>query len=365
MTARLPAVLLCGIAALAGCKRTVGQAPAATSPATQPASPAANPVLVRVDLSDVQADQVRARLSVGVTEPKAIVEALLMATTDTLVLRELAVLGHRPKPGEAAHVAAERFLTGIWGADDGCPNIEPAALRRAWMASRGRLHHARRSTIWEGQFICCDTPASCVPALAVACKRRLHPAASQLRDRVAAALPASALPAGVTVVAMADSPLVQSHGAVVEEAVASLAAQVTELRLRRYTFDDQNEPGFPGGRDRATEPEVEAAARASVLGAVSGPIETPWGWSVFVVVAREAAIVASFEWPATRALLRRQVCEERVAAERQAYRRRLLGGAKMHWRRAAIGATFGADVVAALPPDAGDVEPPHVPGAAP
>ncbi len=361
----LPAVLLCALVALVSCKRPT--APAAEAKTSAPAPPLANAVLVRIDLSDVTAEQVYARLAAAgtPTAAKAIVEVMMLATTDTLVLRELAVLGHHPASGEPPHVAAERFLRGIWGADDGCPNIERGAIRQAWMVHRGRLHHARRSTIWEGQFVCCATPAACTSAQAVACKRRLHPAALKLAQGVRAALPPSPLPAATTVIAMADSPLVQSHGPVVEEAVAELSAQVTELRLRRYSFDDQDQPGFPGSSAKATEPEVEAAARAAALGAAIGPVETPWGWSVMVLVAREAARRAPFEAAATQAMLRRLVCSERVQAERHAYRKRLLAGARLLWRRPAIEAAFGAEVVAALPPDASDREPPHVPGMGP
>jgi len=186
-----------------------------------------------------------------------------------------------------------------------------------------------------------------------------------LRKGLDAALPASDLPASTTVIAMAKSPLVQSHGALFEEAVAALSAEVTELRLRRYTFDDQGQPGFEGARSSATGPAVERAAGASALGDLAGPVETPWGWSVFVLVAREAPRRAPFQDPATQALLRRQICAERVAAERQTYRRRLLGGARLLWRRDAIQANFGKAVVHALPPDANDQEPPHVPVTAP
>ncbi len=371
MRMRAPALCLSVLVALAtsGCKDKTVAPPTETRRPVAAVPPAkADPVVARIDLSDVHASAVRARLALAgpSKDPKVVVEAMLMAASDALVLRELAGLGHHAKAGETAHAAAERFLAGIWRADDGCPNIEPAALRQAWMASRGRLHHPRRSTIWEGQFVCCTSPDTCVPADAVACKRRMHPHASGLRKRIAQALPAATgLPSGTTVVAMADSPLVQSHGPVVEEAIATLAAQVTELRLRRYTFDHTDEPGFPGAAARATNPEVAGAASAAALGDVLGPVETPWGWSVSVLVAREATRRTSFKAPATQARLRRMVCSERVATERQAYRGRLLKGARLLWQRPAIEAAFGKAVVQALTPDAGDRVPPHVPGATP
>ena len=333
-------------------------------PAAAPAPASPDPVVARVDLSDVHLSQVRARLGdTAQTPPPEIAQALLGAVSDTLVLRELAVLDHRPRPGESAHEAAARFLAGIWSADNGCPNLSKDALRMAWMAARGQLHHPSRMTIWEGQFVCCTSPATCEPAAASACKARLHPAATGLHHRIHAGLPpATGLAAGVTMIALADSPLASSHGAVAEVEIADLSVAVTELRLRRYTFHGQNEPGFAGARLVPTEPEVEAAARRAALGAAVGPIETVWGWSVFVLVAREPVHRATFDDPGVRQRLRLEVCTEQVEAERLAYRKRLLGGARLLWQRPAIEAAFGAAVVAALAPDASANVAPHVPG---
>ena len=349
-------VLLC----LGGCKQS--PAPAVRPPAA-PASVPVDPIMARVDLTDVRLSQVQARLGESAQpEPQQIAHALLGAVSDTLVLRELAVLEHRPKAGETAHAAAARFLAGIWPTDDGCPNLSKDALRMAWMETRGRLHHPSRMTIWEGQFVCCTSPATCDPASANACKARLHPSAQALHERIDAGLPsATGLAAGVTMIALDLSPLASSHGAVAEMAIAELSGEVTELRLRRYTFHGQNEPGFAGARLVPTEPEVEAAARQAALGAAVGPIETVWGWSVFVLVAREPAQRAAFGDPAVRQRLRQEVCSKLVETERLAYRKRLLAGARLQWRRSAIEAAFGPAVVGALAPDASAREPPHVP----
>lgn len=356
--------LFTALMALSACK-----SPSPAASARSPKSPAvatpADPIVASVDLSDVHLSQVRARVGAraGTASPQQLAAALLLAVSDTLVLRELAVLNHHPRPDEAAHEAAERFLAGIWSADNGCPNLSEDALRMAWMQSRTNLHHPSRLTIWEGQFVCCRSPADCQPAPASACKARLHPVAERLRRQIDRELPgATGLAADVTSIALDDSPLPASHGVIVESGIAELAAEATELRLRRYTFHRQNEPGFAGARLTPTEPEVEAAASAAALGAALGPIETVWGWSVFVLVAREAAQRAAFEDPAVRSLLRRQVCSGAVQAERLEYRKRLLAGARLDWRRPAIAAAFGADVVAALAPDASARVAPHVPG---
>ena len=314
----------------------------------------ADPILVKADLSEVRLSHVRDRLgqlpSSG-SHAQAVAEAILTATSDLLVVREMAVIGQLPRSGERPWQATDRFLAEVWAGKPGC-DVAAEDLRWAYLREVGRYKHPASWTVWDAQFPCCPETEACRPT--AACLQQAHAAAAEfaggVRTRLAG-LPALGVAADVTDTALDASAVRLSHVPAFEEEVANQKPTAPAIRLRRYRFFRQSEPGFPKGHFLATDPAIEAAMAKARLGDVVGPLVTGWGVDVVLLVARDPVRSGGLDDPAVAASVRSQVCTELAMRERVEYRERLLGGASVKWQKASILKAFGAEAFGKLPPD--------------
>jgi hypothetical protein len=353
------------LTALTACKREAVTTP--TPPQTQAiAAPVqeADPIVARVDLTDIHLSQVRERLGqTAATEQReaAIAMSLVAAVQDGLVVREMAVLKALPQPGETNAHAADRFLAGVWKANPTCV-LDPRDLRFAYLRDLGKYKHPASFTVWDAQFQCCPDVDQCPLLQSEACRKVVNPQAQALATEIRkalATLPALGAAADVTSVTVEQSPLKDKHIPAFEQAVATWNAREPRLQLRRYTFFRQGEKGFEKARFQPGEPHVEQAVQGAKLGDVLGPIETAWGVDVVLLVAREP-LRAGLDDEAVVDQVRKRACEEAAQIQRIEYRTRLLAGARLEWRKAAIEQAFGKAVVRKLPPDATARELPHI-----
>lgn len=354
--------MLLAIAVLAiACRQP---APAAKPVAAAVPAPAPEAILARIDLSDVQLGHVRDRLAlVPATTPKdaAVVQALVEAAADLLVVREMAVLKELPRPGERPFQTANRFLAGVWRADAGC-QLDPRDLKWTYMRDLGRYKHPASFTVWDAQFQCCPDIEHCPLLPSEACRKAVRPEVERLASEVRnafAKLPSIGLAAEASAVTQNASPLQARHVPIFESLVAAAAVREPRLKLRRYTFYAQGIKGFEDAHFQIGEPAIAAAVAKAKLGDVLGPIDTDWGLDVVLLVAR-APTRAGLLDNAVDAEVRAQACEDIATVQRVDYRQRLVAGARLEWRKDAILKAFGADVVKKLPPDATSRELPHL-----
>jgi hypothetical protein len=323
-------------------------------PAPRPspvAKETADPVVAQVDLSELRLSQVQDRLDTTIyadSKADAAAQALQLAVSDVLVVREMAVIGQKPLPGERFSQASDRFLAQVWTGRNACPATEPD-LKWAYLSEMGRYKHPPSFTLWDAQVQCCEDVDACPQATLQACRDDLRPMLDALRAAAArelAALPP--LPVDVTQVALDQSAVRDRHVPAFEGVVANASAHEPRLQLRRYTAFAAD-PAFPRRGFRRTDPQLERMARDAALGSVVGPIETVWGLSVALIVAREPPAEGGLEDPAVRKAVHLRLCELSAVEERQAYRGRLLKGALVKWRDDLIRRRFGDEVVRKLP----------------
>ncbi len=310
-----------------------------------------DPVVAQVDLSELHLSQVQDRLDTTVyadSKADAAAQALQLAASDVLVVREMAVIGQKPLPGERLSQATDRFLAQVWTGRNACPASEPD-LKWAYLSEMGRYKHPPSFTLWDAQVQCCEDVDACPETTLLACRRDLRAMLDVLRAAAAkelAALPP--LPLDVTQVALDQSPVRDRHVPAFEGLAADASAREPRLQLRRYTAFAAD-PAFPRRGFRRTDPQLEREARDAPLGSVLGPVETVWGLSVALVVAREPPAEGGLEDPAVRKAVHLRLCELSALEERQAYRGRLLKGAVVKWRDDLIRKRFGDGVLRKLP----------------
>lgn len=339
-------------------------APAQVAPAT--AAKAADPNIAQVDLSTVHLSQVQERLGQTVhaeNQDTAVAEAILAAATDVLVVREMAVLHELPLPGERLWQTTDRFLAAVWSGKGHC-SIGSPDLHWTYLRDVGRYKHPASTTVWDAQFVCCDTTAGCPLLEEEACRKRLRPMATQLAADLRASfakMPALGPAADATTTTIDDSPARAQRVPEFEARVAAGTDREPKLQLRRYTFFASREPGFEKARFRKTDPAMEAATAKLRLGEIAGPMDTAWGLDVVMVVAREPRKFGGLDDPAIREEVSHQACEDAAQQERSAYRQKLLAAAHVVWNKPLIAKMFGKKVLALLPPDATARELPHIP----
>lgn len=356
-------VLLCLLLGCA-CQR---QAPPTPAPLAAPALPTPAPeVIAQVDLGQVTLAQVRERLGQTVhadSADTAAAEAILAAATDVLVIREMAVLKEAPKADERPWQAVDRFLSAVWNGKGGC-NLGKDDLRWTYLREVGRYKHPASTTVWDAQFVCCDTTAGCPITEEEACRKRLRPLADRLSQDLRAAfarMPPLGAAAEVTLTTIDDSPVRALRVPEFEAQVAGLTDKEPKVQLRRYTFFARGEPGFEKAHFRSTDPAMEQDALRRHLGEIAGPIDTAWGADVYMVVAREPSKNGGLEQAEIRSEVEKQACADAATQERNLYRQKLLAGARVLWNKDLIVKAFGKRVMALLPPDASARELPHIP----
>lgn len=358
-SARL-ARLCCLAWALTGCGRGDAPTPGDAAPPPQPTpAPAAadadpDPVVADVDLSQVRRSDVANRLA-ALPQPhttEAVRTAIGAAVLDALALRELRVLGERPRPGETGAAAVDRLLPLVFHRH-GCARVDDEALRLRFLSQLTRFRHPRAHLVWEAHWRCCQGDA---------CQRW-----SQQRDgnacrgaalagaqRLARSLGALALPAEVTPgtsLALAQSPCQASAIPAFEAALADHTAADAEPAptLRRYSFYVRGDARFPETTFRRGDPALEAAlAREGRACEALGPVELRDGVALVMRVGHLAAAWAERDDPAVQAALHDELCQEAAIGERDAWLGRLGAKAQVRWRRPAIAASWGAEVEAAV-----------------
>lgn len=293
-----------------------------------------------MDLTPLRWADVARRLAELKGEPDAEVKAALMAASDVLVAREMAVVGQAPSPTETAAEASDRFLAQVWDGKRGCAVTE-AELRLAYMQDLSTYKHPATWTVWDLQSACCADGADCPLVEQERCRQQLRPHLQKFADelrRAYARLPAVGMAAEASEVALADSPLKQRHLPQFEEGAAALQASGQPVRLLRYSFWQQNVPGFEKAPFRRADPATEQAAQKAKLGEVLGPFDGDDALHVAVVAARKPQSIglpktatATEESPVALAL-RAKLCQEAAKAERHLYRQRLVQGARILWK---------------------------------
>jgi hypothetical protein len=354
----------------AGCSRSAPppvDAVSAALPAVASGQPAPDPVVLRVDLTEVPASAVLRRreqlaaADLGLTPAQLGVQAVLAAATDALVVREFRALGLAVDATETTAAAADRLLAIAYG-ESGC-SLTPQDIKLAYMTDLSRFKHPPSFALWDAQLVCCDDPTTCDPSAAELCRARTQVTAEKLHAKLAqvlAALPAVRLPAGVSEVSTEQSGLRDKHIPAFEEAVASLQKDWPELRLRRYRAFAQGLPDFAKGQFRATDPRLESLARTGQVGNLLGPVPTAWGWNVALLAGRYPARNGIGD-PVALAEARTEACKQWAARERQDYRQRLLKGAHLTWMEAPLRTLLGDATWQQLPPDSAHRELPHIP----
>lgn len=295
-----------------------------------------------VDLSKLTLRQLRGRLASPTPGAEQLSEALVAAVADTLLLRELAVLGIRPRVGESRRVAIERLAAQVYAPENHCGGVSQADLKLAYMSQLTRFKHPASWTLWTA--IVAD--AALAKTLHRTLRRRLP---------VAPSLPAETTCTGP------GGPVEVSHAKPFEAAVADMADASTQVQLRRYTFYDQRDPQIPPGHFRATSAEVAAAVKDVPIGGLIGPVTAADGHHVILVVCRDKRRYDALEAPATQRALRRQLCQGAADTARKEHLERLLKGAAIRWRRDTLRAVFGEAALQKLPPDVTTRQRPIVP----
>ncbi len=332
-----------------GCDRCPSSQDHPVTPTSPPTSQ--DPVLATVDGEPLALSWVVARLHAHTqqdAQTKAV--ALAEAAADLICLREFAVLGHHPKPGEPVHVAVDRMLAGTWRTDAGCP-VDIDILRDAYRASISRWRHPLSLTLWEARFNCCED--GCEPAKRSVCQQQVTQEAVRLHRALQAALPP---PTAATRTTLAASPAKRAHVPAFESVLAG-PPWAGRWQLLRYTAfaRDQRSARAPY---RRTDPQLQSKAKSVAIGTLLEPVASAWGWSVALVVAREPARWSTLEDVDVQTALRAEICERRALSARSGYRARMLGKAVLRWQPAAIEAALGVGVLQLLPKPP---EPPHLP----
>ncbi len=340
--------------------------PVAQSPVIQKKSvttaQAADPVLVKVDLSEVLSSQVHERLAqlpVSLTPADAAVQALLAATADVLIVREMGVLKEQRRPGETFGQAADRFLTTVWKPDATC-NLDRQDLKWTYLRDLGKYKHPTSYAIWDAQGQCCPDVDDCPLLKAEQCRQELRPVLTQMHADIALAFKALSQPADVTSVAFDQSPWRALHVPTFERIVSQYNQKDSRVQLRRYTFFAQGEPGFEKARFRPGEPHMAELAKRAKPGQLLGPVDTEWGIDVALLVGLEPAMRGLADAD-VEAQVREKACGELAQRSRNEYRERLLAGAQILWQRPAIEADFGKLVLGKLPADASQRDLPYRP----
>jgi len=338
----------------------------ALAPGPRPAAAAIDPEIAQVDVSTVHLSQVHERLAQMVhadSQDHAVAEAIVAATADVLVLREMAVLKEGPREGEKLWQTVDRFLAAVWNAKTGC-NLGKDDLRWTYLRDLGRYKHPASTTVWDAQFVCCDSSEGCGVLQEESCRKRLRaPAialAASLRSSFAR-MPDLGPAADATRTTIEDSPARSRRVPEFEAQVAASIDREPKLQLRRYTFFARGEPGFEKAAFRKTDPAIESVAASLRIGEIAGPIDTAWGIDVLLIVAREPGRSGGMDRPDIKSDVMLQACEDASQQERSAYRQKLLAGARVIWNKPLIEKTFGKQALALLPPDATARELPHIP----
>ena len=351
------AAVLCALTLLACGKATGTDAGLAAGllPEVQSAA-VVDPILGRIDLSELHASHVRdrlARLPPTLAAEDAALQALTAAAEDLLAVREMVGLQQGLRAGERPWQAAERFAANVWPGDANC-EADPGDVKLLYLQRLARYKHPAKFAVWDAQIQCCPDPGACPPPALSACRQATAAIVTELATAIGrdmAKLPALALPPGVTQVGLEASPVKGVRTDCFERLVAEFASREPRLQLRRYDFYSEGEPGFGAGYFRAGEPAIAAWAQGAALGAVSAPLATVWGWSVALLAALEPTRSGKAD-PAVLAEIKAAACQQLAERERQDWRDRLLRAATLRWNEAAIAAEFGAGVVARLPQSA-------------
>jgi len=327
--------------------------PSALGPPGPDAGVAADPVVAEVDLDVLRWSQVDERLRALAGQPEAEVRALALAASDVLVVREMKVVGGARAATETAAQAADRFVASVWNGSRGCA-VSDDEIRLAYLQNLARYKHPPGWTVWQAQTRCCGDGASCPHDQIAACLAEEHTALTALADALRADFRAWPVgpAAGATLVTLATSPLRDHHLPAFERGVADLQARGhRRIELVRYSFWQRGVAGFPDSAFRHADPAVERAASRARIGEVIGPLRGEAMEFVAVVAARQPLALGLPKNPtsgvaddgALRAQLelRAELCAKAAVDERQAYRERLLGGARLVWREAALRGRIG------------------------
>lgn len=266
-------------------------------------------------------------------------QAAVIAASDLLIVREMAVVGAPAQPTETAAQAAERFLAQVWDGKRGCALTE-AEVRLAYMQDLAKFKHPPGWTVWDLQSACCGEQHQCGLVEQERCRKELRRHLEQLAQTLRkdyAALPALGPAADATELTLEASPLKQRHLPRLEELAAELQASGKPVRLLRYSFWQQGLAGFEGARFRRGDPSVEKAVQSAQIGEVLGPFDGDDALHVAVVAARQPLALglpksptATDEHPVALQL-RGKLCLEAAVAERQLYRQKLVQGAVIRW----------------------------------
>ena len=297
---------------------------------------------VVVDLSEVTVGELATRLPAVAPSPQQLTAAVTSAIVDTLVLRELAVLGIHPRNGESKAAAAKRLLAEVYAPERHCAAVSQSDLRLAYMQQLSRYKHPASWTLWSA---IAATEAD----------------AQRLADALRKHLPSPpTLPASATCTGP-GGPVAESHAKPFEEQVAALPDPATALQLRRYTFYDQRDPAIPAGHFRATDPNVAAEVASLRIGQWTGPIKAQDGYHVALVTCRDRRRFDALTAPSVQAELKRLLCSSAAEMARNDHVERLLNGATITYRRGVLRRAFGERSLAKLPPDSRDKPRPQLP----
>ncbi len=358
--------LVCAAWALTGCGKDQAPGPlGATRPVAGPlVTPEAadpNPIVADVDLSQVRRSDVADRLA-SLARPhtrEAITTALGAAVLDALALRELRVLGERPRPGESGAAAVDRLLPLVFHRH-GCARVDGEALRLRFLAQLARFRHPRAHLVWEAHWRCCQG-AACEGWSQQPTGNACRSAAMAGARRLAQALGALSLPAEVTpgtTLALEQSPcqaraIPAFEGALALHAPAADAGEPAPT-LRRYSFYVRGDARFPESTFRRGDPALETAlAKTGRICEAIGPVEVRDGVALVMRAGHLPAAWAERGDASVQAALEEELCQEAAIAERDAWLSRLGAKAQVRWRRPAIAASWGAEVEAAVQPWAG------------
>lgn len=351
------------------------RAPAAPSPpatAQQRGEAAEDPVLAVVDGHDIRRSDAVLRGADPAAAGKRNVRALTLAIRDHLVLRELAVLGIKPRPDESEPAAAARLMKGVWPGR-GCGPLDERTLERLFRQNRPRFRFPASALVWEARWPCCSLAADaadrCTPAERARCEAQATAAADALVATLASTLPppAATLPVfeasfevGGGDAGFADNPVAAQHVPAFEAAVAAVpaasaavpaggAADAAAPKLLRYRAFDRDDPVYFSLGHPVAPQAVSARLSSADAGAPLGPIVHEEGVSVVMLVARLTRSEPKPTDPPVRAALEAEACAAAAADQRDRQIVALLDQAHIRWQRDAIVAAFGEATAKALP----------------
>jgi|GEM_PF-2281124 len=339
---------LCAVALAPSCRK-----PAPEEPARAPAPPP-DPEIAKVDGAPLRLSAYKdrfARMPLGTTP----VDALEMAVTDLLVVREMGVLGVRPKEGETTALAADRFLDATYKLEGSCPTIADPDLKWVYLREVGRFRHPEGWVVWEARWSCCEDADTCASDAARACFAATEADAVAFATRAKAQIEAIELPDEASEAdaqvddasGMPRTAAVRLRAPIFEALVAEEAARSPRLELLRYRFfyEFTRGPGDQRGYRSADEP-LATAVRGAKTGSVVGPVRTRTGRHVDLVVAREPALQGGLANADVRKRVERAACREMHQLARNQYLAALRKGAKVLWHRDTIRTELGEAALA-------------------